>query len=95
MRKERYLLFLLKRTIFLSHLINKYLWQILNVPGIFPQGKFSLKAFTIKKTVNTFHYRSELEGLALKKQNKASVCRETKKYKRNKSYDYWLKEVKH
>lgn len=41
---------------------------MLNVPGIFPPDKFSLKAFSIKKTVSTFqNYRNELESLALKK----------------------------
>lgn len=57
---------LIERASFLSHLISKYLWQILNVPDIIFPNKFSLKAFSIKKIVNTFHYRNELESLALR-----------------------------
>lgn len=40
------------------------------------------------------NYRNELESLALKKQNKTSVCRETEEYKKHKSYDHWLREDK-
>lgn len=42
-------------------------------------NKFSLKAFSIKKIVNAFHYRNELESLALRE---ISLHIETEEYKR-------------